>query len=201
MRIGFGRVLLSELQKTKNTWGLTLSLLGPLGVTIIMLIAWIDNGPDATNTVSPWIDYVRFTYNFYFFLYPLFAALVAFMLSNVEHKNRGFKQLFTLPAAKSHFYFSKVMILMFWIACSLLFALGLLLVSGKLLSLIYPNYGFQEYQPTMAMLIFPLRMYISLLSIIAIHFFMSLYWDNFMVAVGSAVFLLILGMILINNWK
>ena len=201
MRIGFGKVLLSEIQKTKNTWGLTLSLLGPLGVTIIMFLAYVNNAENASNAVNPWLNYGRYTYNFYFLLYPLFAALVAFLLSNVEHKNRGFKHLFTLPSSKANFYISKMLILLFWIGCSLIFATGILLLSGNLLGLIFPAYGFQEYQITNALLIFPIRMYISLLSIMAIHFFMSLYWDNFIISVGSSVFLLVLGLVVFGTWK
>jgi hypothetical protein len=201
MKISFDKVLKAEFQKTKNSWGLTLSLLGPFAVVLIMTIAFIDRAGNASNDVNPWINYSKLIFQFFFFLYPLFAALVAFLLSNIEHKNRGFKQIFTLPAPKFYFYSSKVFILLFWIFCSLAFAGIALYLGGQFLGLVVPAYGFQEYASLTAGYVFLVRMYISLLSIIAIHFFMSLYWDNFIVSVGSAVFLLVLGMIMYGNWK
>lgn len=199
--ISFTQVLKAEFQKTKNSWGLTLSLLGPLAVLLIMTIGFISQADTATNETNPWIDFAKFTFQFFFFLYPLFAALVAFLLSNIEHKNRGFKQIFTLPAPKFYFYGSKVLILLFWILSSLVFAGILLYFCGQLLGWIVPAYGFHEYSIVPATYVFLVRLYITLISIIAIHFFLSLYWDNFIVAVGSAVFLLITGLIMYGNWK
>lgn len=201
MSISFTQVLKAEFQKTKNIWGLTLSLLGPFAVFLILIIGFISQAGNATNEVNPWINFTKTTYQFFFFLYPLFAALVAFLLSNIEHKNRGFKQIFTLPAPKIYFYGSKVLILLFWILSSLVFASILLYLSGQLLGVIVPQYGFQEYDILPGTFVFLARLYITLLSIIAIHFFLSLYWDNFIVAVGSAVFLLILGLVMYGNWK
>ncbi|GAB5553690.1 MAG: hypothetical protein Sapg2KO_32810 [Saprospiraceae bacterium] len=201
MSISFIQVLKAEFQKTKNIWGLTLSLLGPLAVLLILIIGFINQAETATNEVNPWINFAKYTFQFFFFLYPLFAALAAFLLSNIEHKNRGFKQIFTLPAPKIYFYGSKVLILLFWILSSIVFAGIVLYLSGQLLGWIVPAYGFHEYNIVPASYVFLVRLYITLLSIIAIHFFLSLYWDNFIVTVGSAVFLLILGLIMYGNWK
>lgn len=201
MPISFSKILKAEFQKTKNSWGLTLSLLGPFAVLMIMIIGFINQAAEATNEVNPWISFAKYTFQFFFFLYPLFAALAAFLLSNIEHKNRGFKQIFTLPAPKIYFYGSKVLILLFWILSSIVFAGIVLYLSGQLLGWIVPAYGFHEYTILPAAYVFLARLYITLLSIIAIHFFLSLYWDNFIVAVGSAVFLLILGLIMYGNWK
>jgi len=201
MQISFGRVLYSEWQKTKNIWGFTMSLLGPLAVSLIMVYAFFHNAEKASNATNPWNDLALHTYQFYFLLYPLFAALAAFLLSNIEHKNQGFKQIFSLPAPKSYFYFSKVLILLSWIFCSLVLAGLLIGISGKFLGMAIPAYGFQEYQPENITWIYLFRMFISLLSILSIHFFLSLYWDNFIISIGAAVFLLVLGMTIYNNWE
>ncbi|MEM6376893.1 MAG: ABC transporter permease, partial [Bacteroidota bacterium] len=118
MGISFTQILKAEFQKTKNIWGLSLSILGPFAVLLIMTIGFISQSENASNEVNPWINLAKYTFQFFFFLYPLFAALVAFLLSNIEHKNRGFKQIFTLPAPKFYFYGSKVLILLFWILSS-----------------------------------------------------------------------------------
>ena len=130
----------------------------------------------------------------------LLAALISFSLSNTEHRNNGFKQMFSFPTSKFSIYFSKVLILLFWMFCSLLLAYSLLVISGNGLSWLFPQAGFQDYNINNIIIIFFLRTFLTLISIISIHFFLSIYWDNFIISVGSACFLVIFGMI-INNWK
>ena len=199
--IPFLRILKSEFQKTKNIWGLTLSVVGPIGVSLIVMLGFLNNADQASNATNPWYDFAKVSYQFYAFLYPLFATLITFLIANIEHKNRGFKYIFSLPAPKSHFYISKVIILLFWIACSLLTALVCLYIFGNVVGLLVPAYGFQEYAITPASYSFIFRSFVLLLSIISIHFFLSLYWDNFIVAVGVGVFLVIFGLVIYSNWK
>jgi hypothetical protein len=201
MAISFTRVLRSEFQKTTNSWGLRLSILGPLAVTLIIFLGFWNNAENASADTNPWFDYCKFVFQFFFFLYPLFVALLAFLLSNIEHKNRGFKQIFTQPAPKLYFYLSKVTILLSWVITSLLTGAVMIWVFGNLLALVVPAYGFQDYPIPTEIWIFLVRLGITIIGILSIHFFMSLYWDNFIVTVGSAVFLLILGMVLFGNWK
>ena len=200
MQIPFYRVYLAEWQKTKFSWGLTLSILGPLAVSLIIILGFIQNADKADNATNPWGDFAQITFQFYFLLYPLFAALAAFLLCNIEHKNQGFKFIFTQAAPKYHFYLSKVLILWTWITCSFLTAAVLLIVGGNLLGVIVPAYGFQEYTPNVITWIFLVRLYISLMGILAIHFFLSLYFDNFIISIGAAVFLFVFGMSVFNQW-
>jgi hypothetical protein len=83
---------------------------------------------------------------------------------------------------------------------SLLLAYLLLVLSGIGLSHLFPQAGFQDFNINQILITFFLKTFLTLISIISIHFFLSIYWDNFIVSVGSACFLVIFGMI-INNWK
>ena len=198
-RLSFWRVIRGEILKTRRTRGLLLAILGPLAVTGIVVALYIDNAVKADPDVSPWMGFSRQVFNFYFFLYPLFAALLGFMLSKIEHKNGGFKHIFTLPAPKSYFYFSKVMILLGWLGLSLLCALAFLVIAGGALHAFIPDYAFAQNALPTSVYVFLFRLFVSLISIVAIHFFLSLYFDNFIVAVGSAVFLLVFGMVAVNH--
>ena len=71
---------------------------------------------------------------FIYVLYPLYAALIAFLISNIEHKNKGFKHIFTLAAPKLYFYFSKLAILLFWMLSSLVFGAILLFAGAQLIA-------------------------------------------------------------------
>lgn len=195
----FSRVLRAEVLKTRRTRGLFLALTGPLVVTLIVTGFFIDGAHQANPAVDPWKGFIRYHANFFMLLYPLFAALVGFMLSNIEHKNNGFKNIFTQPAPKGSFYFSKVLILLSWLGLSLLVSLGFLWLAGYLLGFVFPDYAFAKYALPANTWAFYFRLFVALISIVAIHFFLSLYFDNFIVAVGSAVFLVIFGAIAVRH--
>ncbi|MEL7121489.1 MAG: ABC transporter permease [Bacteroidota bacterium] len=199
--IAYLNVLRSEYKKTKNIWGFSISLAGPIVVTLIVAFGTAFNahkieGEDAAR----WFTHGRYIFQFFFFLYPLYVALMAFLLTNIEHKNRGFKQLFTYPAPKSYFYGSKVVVLLSWILSSLITAFIMLVLTGKVLAVLFPHTGYTLEVPYQLFGMFMLRLGLILLSIIAIHFVLSIYWDNFIVSVGSASFLVVTGMV-ITNWE
>lgn len=200
MSIPFTRVLRGELKKTKNIYGLLISLASPAVVIIGFTFYLFTELGSKPEDPAIWRMYGRYIFQFFFFLYPLYAALMAFMLVNIEHKNKGFKHLFTLPVPKWYFYISKVLILLMWITASFVVAWVLMISCGKLLGAVFPNSGFQLAPPTNLFFAFYFKLYIVLLGIVAIHYFLSLYFDNFIISVGSACFLVIAGMI-IQRWE
>ncbi len=200
--VRFVDVLSAEIIKTKRTWNFSLVLLFPVIVTTIVFGYYIKNllGEESGVGSNSWIMYSRVFFQFYYLLYPLLAATIAFSLSNIEHRNNGFKQIFTFPTNKFSIYFSKVFILLFWMFCSLLLAYSLLVLSGNGLSYLFPQAGFQDYNINHSIITFFLRIFLTLISIISIHFFLSIYWDNFIISVGSACFLVIFGLV-VNKWE
>ncbi len=201
--IRFVDVLKAEILKTKRTWNFSLVLFLPIVVTIIIFGYHLKEMLGAENVgggSNVWISYSRVFFQFYYLLYPLLAALTAFSLSNIEHKNNGFKQIFTFPINKITIYFGKVFILLFWLFCSLLLAYSLLMLSGNLLGYLFPEAGFQNYDINLVIMTFFVRTFITLISIVSIHFFLSMYWNNFIVSVGSACFLVIFGLV-ISKWE
>lgn len=200
--VRFSDVLSAEIIKTKRTWNFSLVLLFPVVVTFIILGYFIKNllGEESGDGSNLWMHYSRVFFQFYYLLYPILAAIIAFSLSNIEHRNNGFKQIFTFPTNKFSIYFSKVFILLFWMLCSLLLAYSLLVLSGNGLSYLFPQAGLQDYNINQIIITFFLRIFLTLISIISIHFFLSIYWDNFIVSVGSACFLVIFGLV-VYKWK
>ena len=201
--VKFIDILKAEIYKTKHTWNFTIMLLLPVVITTIMLsynVKELMNVEVKVAEINPWGNYIKVFLQFYGILYPLLVAIIAFSLSNIEHKNHGFKQLFTFPTSKFNLYFSKVLILLLWIVSSLILAYSLLIISGNILGYMYPQLGFQNFDMNIVVLVYFVKCLITLVSIVAIHFFLSIYWDNFIVSVGSASFLVIFGMI-VNNWE
>lgn len=201
--VNFIDILKAEILKTKRTRNFTIVLLFPIVITLLIFGYYVKEliGQGSSGGGgNPWMNYSRVFFQFYTFFYPLLAALIAFSLSNIEHKNLGFKQIFTFPASKFSIYFSKVIILLFWIFCSLLLAYSLLMLSGNLLSTFFPEVGFQDYDLSQTIQAFFTRIFFSLVAIISIHFFLSIYWGNFIISVGSACFLVVFGLV-VGNWK
>lgn len=194
MSLPFPNVLHAELLKTRRSYGLLVALGGPFVFTSIFVL-YVLFHPEKSVDIN-WGNFGRMHVQLYFLLYPIFAALIGFLLTNVEHKNRGFKQLFTFPAPKLYFYFSKVLILLFWLACSIGFAVLLLYLGAGLLELVFEKTGFQEIVLPEALWSFFINLFFALLSLVAIHFFLSIYFDNFIISVGSACFLVIAGMVI-----
>lgn len=195
MRPSFLDTLRGEALKTKGSWGLTLSLLGPLAVSLAIFLFLLTEPERLQGETNPWFTLGRFHFNFFFPLYPLFAALIAYLLSKVEHRANGFKQLFSLPVPKFYFYISKLLLVLGWLAASMLLAIGLIYGMGYLLEWIYPQSAFDRFAPPAGLLLFMRNMGIALLAVLAIHFFLSIYFENFIISVGTACFLLISGMV------
>jgi|GEM_PF-3529635 len=200
--VRFIDVLSAEILKTKRTWNFSLVLMFPIIVTSIIFGYYVKNllGGDNIGQSNLWMTYCREFFQFYYLLYPLLAALIAFSLSNIEHRNNGFKQVFTFPVNRYSIYFGKICILLFWMLCSLLLAYSLLIISGNGLGYLFPQAGFQNYDINNIIITFFLRIFITLASIISIHYFLSIYWDNFIISVGSACFLVIFGLV-VSRWE
>ncbi len=201
MSIPFTKILQAEFKKTKNIYGLSISLAGP-AIIVLGITAYLATklGGIKSEDSYAWMNLHRYAFNFYFFLYPLYTALIGFLLANIEHKNKGFKHLFTLPAPKGYFYVAKILILLFWITASMGLGWILIIVCGHLLNAVFPGRGFGLDYPTAVASTFMIRMYIILLGILAIHYFLSLYFDNFIISVGLGCFMVVAGMA-IFQWE
>jgi len=203
MQPSFIQVLRGEALKTKGAWGLTLSLLGPLGASLLILIFLVVNNEKWINEEEDmWFSLGRYHFNFYFLLYPLFTALTAYLISNVEHKANGFKQLFAMPVPKLYFFVSKLLLLLGWLAASLLLATALPYLLGYLLQWIYPQAtSFQLHSPDSWHWRNMLNLSGVLVAILAIHYVLSIYFQNFIISIGAACFLFMCGLAVANNWE
>lgn len=196
----FLQVLRGEALKTRRSWGLTLSLLGPLAVSLIVFAYFVKESEWVRqSTDNLWYSLGRYHFNFFFLLYPLFTALIAFLICNVEHRANGFKQLFVLPAPKFSFYASKLLLLLGWLTASLALSMGFVYGMGYLLELLFPGSPFDQFAPPGTFRTFFWQLSVALLPVLAIHYFLSIYFDNFIITVGAACFLLVFGM-MVYQW-
>ncbi len=198
----FYNVLSSEIFKTRRNWNFTISLSLPALVTLIVFMSFTSelNDINYEEGINYWQYYSSKIFGFYQLLYPLFVAIICFSICNIEHRCNGFRQLFTLPYSKYYFYLVKILILIFWIMCSLIVACSLLLLGGNLLSIMYPHLGFQDFDISLSIVAFFVRTFGTLVTIMSVQLLLSLRWDNFIVPITFACFMIVFGSI-VADWK
>lgn len=133
---------------------------------------------------------------------PFYIMFMAFSINNIEHKNDTWKTLFAQPLNKFSIYAAKYLyavILVF--ICLILFAV-LTILSGYLLQILVPKYTFNDYNPTMLLSKFYLKLFLASLGILSIQFVLSLIWSDFLKPMGIGFVGIIAGIITANvGWK
>lgn len=196
-------VMSADWFKARRTGNLWISIAVPVLITLFVFFIFIRKGmgyaPVEAGT-DMWLEFAQILFTMYAMLLPMIVAVIAFNVSNIEHKNNGLKQLFTLPVRKTSLYFSKVGLLMIYLVVLLVLSLGLMLLTGSLLGRLFPNLGFTAFDQWAVVGAFFIRLLTGLTALLAIHYFLSMYWNNFVVSVGIAVFLLVIGAA-IASWE
>ena len=185
--IGFYQVFSAELFKTKNNLAKWLLLLFPLcfSTLVFMYIFFkVEIIP-----LNPWLFTGNYIFSFYSFSYPLIIALIVVSLINIEYKHLGFKHLFTIPTSLSYIYIAKILVLFLFILYSTIVAYISYKLGCILLQISRPELNFQDYDFSLAIDLFFLKFFLSLICIALIQFALSLKFSNFIVPTSFALFL------------
>ncbi len=173
-----------KLKKTPIFW---IALLGGLFVTgLVFLIHYFSVEEINKPNTNPWFFYGQFGVTFVSILLVVpFVVLVTSSVMFTEHRSDSAKYLYVLPLPKSHFYFSKLIIVLGIIALTyLIFFCGHLL-SGWILGFLRPEYEFHAYPPragSFARLVG--HSYLSVLGVAGLHYWFSVRWKSYIVPVG-----------------
>ncbi len=199
------KVFAGEVFKLRRTTTCWIIILFPILATVLFFLVYSDKAGDvpiqSRSEASLWVSYARNFIQFFVFFLPMLAALVAFSLVNVEDKNNGWKLIYTQPVNKYYFYFSKIKLLYLLLLISIGLGYVLILASGFILSEMYPQLNFSNVGEGAGFLL-PIffKHFVVVISIATIHFVVALCWNNFVICVGSACFMTILGLML-SSWK
>ncbi|WP_024769246.1 ABC transporter permease [Aquimarina macrocephali] len=191
--------LKNEIIKLKHTFALWLTaicaLLIPLLFFIVYTIKWEGLIPE--EGVNPWNQYANEQImNSLPALVPLFIVLITSLIIQIEHKATAIKHLFALPIPKSSVYFGKLSIVIATVFATYAMYYGLILLNGNLLGGIRPQLNFSEFSPEYIFhtkILF--RSFISVLGILAIQFWLSFRFKNFIIPLGIGMVLVIIGLI------
>jgi hypothetical protein len=183
-----------EFKKIKNSFAIWLVVLGAAFIPFFFLLniiyQWKDYLPHAG--VNPWNEYFRKGFNgVHFFFLPLLIVLLIALLLNIEHKSNTWKHIFVLPISKTKIFFSKYLILISLILMFYTLMLIFFLSGGLLLSLWKSEFNFLIFKPTYfyhsvesGIGSFMVKSFISVLGLMAIHFWLSFRLKNLFLNIG-----------------
>jgi hypothetical protein len=195
------RALWVELLKLKRTLALWLAVILPLGVVAIQFLGTVQRAEFyvAQGLPNPWLEFGGQTIFFWTLLaLPLFVTLETALLGGLEHSGDHWKQLFARPVSRGAIYGAKLVAAMALVAVSLLALVIQLVVAGWVLSLILPELGFGRAIPWREFVIQIGIAYLGCWLIIALHTWIALRWQSFVVASAAGILLTVAGMIAIN---
>ncbi|HET9056636.1 MAG TPA: ABC transporter permease, partial [Chitinophagaceae bacterium] len=135
------------------------------------------------------------------FLLPMFIIILCSLITQIEYKNNTWKQVYASPQSYANIFFSKYtgivsMILLLFVLFDL-FTIGAAIVPN----LFYSKYGFFEHSfDWKHFFTLNIRTFIATLGIIAIQYWLSMRFKNFIAPIGIGLALLIATLMAVS-WR
>ncbi len=193
-------VLLTEVAKLKRTLALWMAVLAPLViVNLYFLIGIAGPGPLVRPGADSWVSLTRNTVQLWTLLMlPLFITLETSLLAGLEHSDRNWKFLLSLPIPKWTIYVAKLIVAigLVWVAHAVL--VGGTMLSGLILRQFAPKMNLGALP--IAQIAWPVfKVSVSLLLAVTIQHWVSLRWSSFVTAMGFGMFAMVVGFLAVNS--
>ena len=154
----------------------------------------------AAAVPNPWkVLLGRYVFQFFYLLYPIVVAVYVYACCEVEYKNNNYKILFTLPLSRLNIFLSKVLFILLTVLFSVLLAYTAFLASGYVLSKLYPQLGFQNYDYRTVIFYTFLKLFITLSAIAMLQLALSLIFRSFIYPIGISMFMLVFSVFTVNR--
>ncbi|UFH57630.1 ABC transporter permease [Spirosoma sp. KNUC1025] len=186
-----------ERLKLKGTLVIWLAIFAPGFVVVVAFVAGYADGERFYQPgVNPWNNFCEHLLaGWSLFIFPLYISLLSALYAALEHQNRAWGYLYSLPVLKSSIYLSKLLVLTALIVLShtALFVLGF--CAGSLIGLLKPAFGFQNYAMSAFMPVACLHLFVCGLGMIVIQLLISLWYPSFIIPAGFGLFATLAGAI------
>ena len=183
----FIRSFESELLKLKGSIVILVSILGGLllCVTFTSRIIYLGYHINLSDNVHVWEGiFDKHSRAFIGFLIPIGVILICTLITQIEYKNNNWKQVHTTPQRYGTIFLAKFTTLfLLTVFVFILLNIGVL-VEGILPCLIFDGQMPMHSIPFLPFLIGTIKCFILTLPIIGFQYLLSLYFKNFMIAVG-----------------
>jgi len=175
-----------KLRRTLAFWMMFLAPLGILGVTVLFNVRLAADVSGADK--DAWAIMVRDTLGFWVvFMLPMFVALESALMAQLEHSQKMWKHLFSLPSPRWTVYLAKLLITMFIVGVSTVVLMAGIVLSGWLLQKfgIRPDFHWVSPNPSWSVAIrAAFLVFILSWCMIALQTYISMKWSSFIVALG-----------------
>lgn len=193
-----------DLMKTRRSAAVWLSVLGAGVIPLVFFIMFMVKPTKfyAESQQMGWVSHIsRSWQSFASFLLPMFVILICSLVLQIEYKNNTWKQVFAAPLSVAQIFFSKLVSIIL-MTLLLMFMFNIFCILAAVVpNLFYPKYGFLSHAiDWSALLKLNIKTFVSLLGIIALQYWLSLRFRNFIVPIGIGLGLLIICMVALT-WE
>ena len=193
-------VIATEAAKLKRTLALGMTVIAPIVIVILyFLVGLAGSGGVTRQGTDSWAFLTRNTVQLWTLLMlPLFITLETSLLAGLEHTERNWKFLLSLPIPRWTVYVAKLIVVigLVWLA-------HVVLVAGTLLS----GHLLRQFAPALKLGALPVsqiawpltKVSLALVLAVTIQHWVSLRWSSFVVAMGFGMCAMVVGFIAANS--
>ena len=194
------RVLLTEIAKLKRTLALGMAVLAPLVIVILyFFVGFAGGGPLVRPNTNTWLSLTRNTVQLWTLLMlPLFITLETSLLAGLEHTDRNWKLLLSLPIPKWTIYVAKLIVAIGLVLVAHGVLVGGTMLSGVILRQLVPALKLDALP--VSQIAWPLaKISLSILLAVTIQHWVSLRWPSFVTAMGFGMTAMVVGFLAVNS--
>lgn len=204
MTFTFHNTLRAEVIKCKNSQALWLTVLGAAFIPFINLLKCVLKPDYFVNHVKdkPWQVWLDYNWQIAASLMVVtYIILVTSLIVQIEVRNNAWKQALVSPRSYAEIFLSKFAMIHLMIIGCILFFNFFIIACAYLTYLIQPKYPFASYAiPLTDMVRTSVKMYGSVLAVIAVQYCLSIHLKNFATAIGLGIVFFI-GGFMIRQWE
>lgn len=153
--------------------------------------------------VNPWIEFVKTNFNMTASVFfPFYVVLSAALNLNIEHKSHSWKKIFLLPTSRTNLFLNKGLFLLIQTFFALLLFSVTTIAMGYLAGILHPELKLAQHSPNLPWIfLLSCRLLIASLAILAIHYVLSLFFNNIIIPVTFGVLCSITALVITTSWK
>jgi hypothetical protein len=182
--------LRAEFLKLKRTLAFWLIFLAPAVILMLQMAMYFDHAEYYLNQdgLNPWNNFNQTMLIYWsFMMMPLFVTLESALVANLEHSRHNWKLLYVQPVPRWAVYAAKWLINVGLVVLSMLVLLGMMIIGGNWVHMVYPEYLFEMGFPWLWTLKQLALVFVASLLIISIHVWVSMRWSSFVVACATGI--------------
>ncbi len=195
----FPSVILTEYLKLKRTLALRMTVLPLIVVFLYFLVAMSGTPSFVRQNTDVWASLARNSVQLWTLLMlPMFITLETSLLAGLEHSDRNWKYLLTMPVPRWTVYVSKLIVALTLVCLAHLVLFSGTMVSGMLLRAFAPELKLGALP--MNLIAWPLaQISVAVVMAVAIQHWVSLRWPSFIAAMGFGMSAMVVGFLAVNS--